>query len=303
MDDIDAQSALLENAILRLLEKGIVLSREILFFAESTCGLSPAGLEGALLDPHFEEREELLALILTPDNGMRVALEPLLSTEPIYTQTAIKTLALDLWRSIDALHIHVPGGYRFRMPLDRYDMDYFVTKLYLDRPIDDRLVAQLNECFPPETVIASRLMLRCRGESFSLEKLDFLCAFIEKSRSHEDDFVKLFWLVLTLLAEIREQVSIEEYLLERRRQLIKMLKEIRAFERKRDHYSMEYLMMQRYRVPHESQEQIVDQLQMLTTVTDVILGLPPDPSFQTEARNIGTFKRGTDISDIVKVLS
>ncbi len=41
MDDTEVKKVLLEKAILKLLEEGIVLSEDILFFAESTCGLSP----------------------------------------------------------------------------------------------------------------------------------------------------------------------------------------------------------------------------------------------------------------------
>ncbi len=303
MDRNDVQRALLKKAILSLLAKGLVLSEEILFFAESTCGLSPAGLDAALRDPQFEERQELLALILTPDMDMRGALEPQLSAEAIYTSADVTALALDLWREIDALHIYVPGGHRFSLPVDRSDVDYFVSKLYLDRRIDERLVALLNEIFTSETVIASRLMLRCRGDSLSNDKLDFIRSFIEKSQPYEEVFLKLFRLALKLLAEINESISIEDYFLGRRRQLITKLKEIRAFEQKRDHYSMEYLMMQRYRVPHESQEQIMDQLQMLTTITDAILGLPPDPSLHTDFRDLGTFGSAAAVADIIRALS
>jgi hypothetical protein len=56
-------------------------------------------------------------------------------------------------------------------------------------------------------------------------------------------------------------------------------------------------------VPHESQEQIVEQLQMLMTVTDAILGLPPDPSYQINFRNLGTCGRRSNIAEIIRVLS
>ena len=117
-----------------------------------------------------------------------------------------------------------------------------------------------------------------------------------------DKILDLFTLMVTLLAQRQENEGIEEYLLGRRRQLIKKLREIREFEQKRDHYSMEYLMMQRYPIPHESEEQVLDQLRMVTVITDVILGLPPDPSFQAELRNLGTYGCRTDISDIIRML-
>ena len=46
MDDTEVKKVLLEKAILKLLEEGIVLSEDILFFAESTCGLESCGTRG-----------------------------------------------------------------------------------------------------------------------------------------------------------------------------------------------------------------------------------------------------------------
>ena len=134
--------------------------------------------------------------------------------------------------------------------------------MYLDRPIDRKLVATLNEYLSREKALSCRVILRCRNATYSVEKRDFLCSFIEKGRSHDDLFIALFTLVVSLLAEINDDASIEKYFLGRRRQLIKTLREIKEFEQKRDHYSMEYLMMQRYPVPHESDEQILNQLFM-----------------------------------------
>lgn len=69
----------LEQGVLRLLEDGIVVGDDTLFFAASTWGLGPGDLEPVLTDSQFEEREALLALILTPSMAMRQALEPLLA--------------------------------------------------------------------------------------------------------------------------------------------------------------------------------------------------------------------------------
>ena len=298
-----APSNSLEHELLRQIEQGIIVSPDILFYAESTCGLRPEEVESALRDPQFEERDELLALILTPDMQMRKILEPLIRIAPAWSSSEIETLVCRLRSSIEALHVQVPGVASFNLPVEQGDLEYFVSKFYFDRDIDPTLIAALDEFFPSETVISCRLVLRCRGDTYGAIEIDFLCRFIEKSRAHQDQMIDLFTLMVTLIAQMQEHQTIEDYLLGRRRQLIKRLKEIREFEQKRDHYSMEYLLMQRYPIPHESEEQVFDQLQMVTLITDSILGLPPDPSFQKELRNLGTYGRRTDISYILKMLS
>ena len=303
MDDTKVSLDHLEQELLRLLNKGLVLCGDILFFAESTCGLSPGEIEAALKDPRFEERDELLALIFTPDAAMRTALEPLLQAEPALSRAQVEALVSSMSPKVTALRLLVPGLIRFDLPVERGDLDYLVSKLYLDRPIDRKLVATLNEYLSREKALSCRVILRCRNATYSVEKRDFLCSFIEKGRSHDDLFIHLFTLVVSLLAEINDDASIEKYFLGRRRQLIKTLREIKDFEQKRDHYSMEYLMMQRYPVPHESEEQILNQLFMVRTITEAILGLPPDPSFQADFRNLGTYGRRNDISNIIRVLS
>ena len=303
MDDTTAPDTSLEHELLRLVEQGIIVSPDVLFYAESTCGLRPEEIESALRDPQFEERDELLALILTPDLQMRRTLEPLLRVTPACSPDELETLVVSLWSRIDAVHLQVPGVTSFNLPVEQGDLDYFVAKFYFDRAIDPELVATLDKFFPPETVISCRLVLRCRGDKYGASEIDFLCRFIEKSHAHQDQMIDLFTLMVSLLAQMQENERVEEYLLGRRRQLIKRLKEIREFAEKRDHYSMEYLMMQRYPVPHESEELVLDQLQMVTMITDSILELPPDPAFQAELRNLGTYGRRTDISNIIKMLS
>ena len=303
MNDKMGSRASLEHELLRLVEQGIKISEDVLFYAESTCGLLPAEIESVLGDPEFEQRDELLALILTPDMEMRATLEPLLPPSPACSSAELETLADHLGSKLGEFYLLIPGGSGFTLAIERGDIDYFVGKFYFDRALDPTLVEMLDRLFPPEEVIACRLVLRCRGDVYTESEKEYLCRFIEKSGAYGDQIIDLFTLMVTLLAHRSKNEGIEEYLLGRRRQLIKKLRDIREFEQKRDHYSMEYLMMQRYPIPHESEEQVLDQLRMVTVITDLILGLPPDPSFQAELRNLGTYGRRTDVSDIIRMLS
>lgn len=296
-------TTILAHELQRLCEQGIVISPEILFYAESTYGLGPADIESALRDSDFEAHEELLALVLTPDIQMRRTLEPLLEPESTLGPDDLKTLVFSLGQRITAFHLVIPETTTFDLPVEQSDLEYFVTKCYFDRGIDPILGKVLEEFLKPETTIACRLVLRCRGDVYAGRKRDFLCRFVEKSRSHEDQYVELFTLMVTLLAQIKDEDPIEECLLGRRRHLVKTLRDIREFEQKREHYSMEYLMMQRYPIPHESEEQVLAQLQMVMTITDSILELPPDPSLGAYFRDLGVHGRRAGLSEIIRKLS
>ena len=284
-------------------EQGLVISADILFYAESTHGLGPAELESVLQDRDSEAGEELRALALTPDMHLRRRLEPLLKADSALGQEELEALVSGLVQNLSAFHLVIPGVASFDLAFQRSDVEYLVAKCYFDRSIDPQLARALDNRLPAETVIACRLVLRCRGHAYGARKRDFLCSYIEKSRSRTDRFVELFTLMVELLAQMEDGDPIEEYLLGRRRQLIKTLRVIREFEQKRDHYSMEYLMMQRYPIPHESEEQVLEQLEMVTMITDVILNLPADPSLQVDVRELGAYGRRADMSQIIRKLS
>ena len=125
MGENTGSGASLEHELLRLVEQGIEISEDVLFYAESTCGLLPAEIESALRDVEFEQRDELLALILTPDMKMRTILEPLLYPSPSCSPAELETLVDGLSSKIGELYLLVAGGPGFNLPIERGDIDYF----------------------------------------------------------------------------------------------------------------------------------------------------------------------------------
>lgn len=292
----------LERGIITLLRQGIDLPDETLFFAESTYGLSPSALGEALSDMHFEEREVLLLLVLTPGYSMREALEPLLS-EVVVPIGARSQLVNAVSSQIKTMTLRPPSGEALVLDVGRDEIAYFVDKLYLERAIDSSIDKALRRIFSAETVIGARLVLRCRGDLFRHSKRDFLVHFIDRCGAWEEHFIELFSLLLNLVAEAVEDGPIEDYLLERKRSVVETIKKIRLFEEKRERYSMEFLMMQRYPVPHQSEEEMLNQLYLLTTITETILGLPPEPSLRFDHKELGQYRSAADIEQLINDLS
>lgn len=298
---------ILEEKIIELLSRGLDLSEDTIFFAESTYGLKPSMLKGALNDSRFEDRDTLLSLILIPGGSMRELLEPLL-LHFTYPSAALPAFAARIYRRISSINVFLPDGSDFLLHIEPEEMNYLVEKLYLERVIDPSVARALKGNLSMKTTIAARLILRCKGDYLYPQKRDFLVRFIEKCGSFEDTFIELFSLVLTLAAEVAENDSIDRHIidrhiLKRKRHVIKTIKNIEMFEEKREHYSMEYLMMQRYPVPHESMDEMLEQLYLLTIITETILGHPPDPSIRHDFSDLGRYRPTKGLEQLINLLS
>ncbi len=293
---------ILQRKVVALLQDGIDLPESTMFFAESTHGLSPSNLGPALRDESFEEREVLISLILTPGYEMRQAIEPLLGVEAVPSGQRAH-LATAVSQRIQSLSVRLPGTEVLVLDVGRQEICYLIGKLYLDRIIDPAIDAALRRTFSEKTIIDARLALRCRGDQLSGAKLDFLVRFIECSGTYENTFLELFSLLLVLIAELSDADPIERHLRERQRGVVETIKKIRMFEEKKERYSMEYLMMQRYPVPHESEDEMLNLLHLLTTITETILGLPPEPTLRLDHRDLGRYCSATDIEQLINDLS
>jgi len=253
---------------------GLVISEDTLFFAESTYGLGVEELESALTDPDFEDGEVILELIFFPDQRIRSAVEKHL-VDSIFSSEHEKRIIKKLVRQQKSVRLMLPDAeLSFNVFTSESLLGCLVEKLYICRSMDEQICAVLDQHVSPDRAQSARILLRCRGDRFSDTSQHFLCKLIEKGVDNHD-FDKLFDLSLTLLAERTRQMSAEAYFLEQKRVWTDTLNNIRKFIRKRDQYSMEYLMMQRYQVPHESEEAVLSRLALLTIITDDVLSLQP----------------------------
>jgi hypothetical protein len=293
----------LAHVLGEVLERGIAVPEDTLYFAESTYGLGHRSLVSALSDPDFEGTEALKELVFSPGEDVRTIVEPLVPLEgmPEKDFAGLVTCLLDAVRSLDLVVDN--GACLYPVDLDRDALAIFISKLYLERPLDARVTAALEASFPVASVMSSRVLMRTRNDLFGEHKRTFMCRFIARSEPYQDRFRDLLGIVLAALAEIDDTRPIESYLLQKRRGLISRLREIRHFHGKRDQYSMEYLMMQRFRIPPESEEEVLGRLFLLSTVTDLILGLPPDPTVRIESEDLGAFGADINIPLLIKRLS
>jgi hypothetical protein len=291
--------------LLGIIENGLVVSRDTLFFAESTYGLGGEELESALSDPEFEDRDIILELVFFPNHQMRSMVERNLA-DSIFKREHEQRILEQLVCAQKSVQLRiVDSELSFRVSTSRNLLASMVEKLYIRRVLDQKICAALQENVSAETARSAKILLRCRGDRFSDTTRNFLCSLIKKASDRGYDFEKLFHLSLMLLAEMGQQTSAEAYFLEQKLVLADKLRNIREFERRRDQHGMEYLMMQRYQVPHESEDDVLDQLQLLTTITDDLLRLLPPSVQYIQQRSLGEFnsKEDQDMDKLFRTLS
>ena len=256
----------------------------------------------SLTDESFEDREILLKMIFHPDQRIRMSLEPFLLKNR-FEKASISGIVRRILQSISRLLIHAgdphSGCY---VALTEDLLQYYVSKVHIDR-YHNNLAEGLKESLPEQTALQAGVLLRCNRHPLSDEAQIFLSNFIIKSRGKGIAFLPMFELVLSLLSHIPEKTNISDYFLEQQEAHLKMLEEIERFEKKKDHYSMEYLMMQRYRVPPESHEVVAARLSLLNTLVFDILELMPRVKQNIRQRDLGTFKPGDDIGKLIALLS
>jgi hypothetical protein len=292
------------GAIAKQLEKGILLPETLLFFAESTYGMLPEDLEAVINDDLSDEADTLRSLIFSPDEPVQLAVEPILLRRCCCPQEK-DAVVMELARRLPSICLYTSDkAITFSLRPAARDFVDLVDKLHLDRSIDQRLSTAIEKNLAGRTRLAARIMVRHCPDRLSSAKVDFLCLFIEKGGTTGDDFPELFKTTLKLVNEIKNAGASQdcaEFFLARKQALIKLLKEIAEFEQKRERYSMEYLLMQRYRVPPQSRENVLGELRRLMIITDQILGLEDRRSL-VPFRDLGSIDPSDDLARLIDLL-
>lgn len=285
-----------------MLKEGLAVTDETLFFLESTYGIRPAELEGVAGDPCFEDRHILINLLFSPTQKMRENLEPLLVAEPLSKEN-IRRISGRIAGEILEIRMHMPGGSSFFWSVNDEAIDHFVEKFYLGRQLDPFITPVLQVQLPEECATRVRVFMRCRNFFFSEEARFFMLMCIDQAADRVELFESTVELLLTLTSQVPAQMTIVEYLHEQREYQKKRLCDIEEFEQKNQRYGLEYLLMQNYPVPHESEENVAALLRQYDIIIDELLDLQNPKERYINRRNLGSFDRNDDLGKLFRSLS
>lgn len=282
--------------------QGIMIPSDVLFFAESTYGMTADQLLSSLGDETFEDQQILFEMIVHPDQKIRSMIEPFL-LEHVFDSNDIYIIVKMVLSKLTRVRLYVDSpGNEIKIENTRLPIHHFVSKLYINRQ-NKQICHALQDMLPEKIAVQASVIIRCDRHQLPEKSQAFLCRFIEKASSRSDDFIKLFELLLHSLNQMPGEQEIEPYLLDQHDACKKMLKEIDQFEKKKDQYSMEYLMMQRYQVPCESAQVVAKRLHLFKIILFDVLGLMPRMEPVVQKRDLGSFKSADDIGKMISSLS
>jgi hypothetical protein len=291
------------QCLLRHLDGGLVVDRQIGEFAESAYGLDAADLEAVLQDVEHDAHEPLLHLIFSPSEQLRRDVEGFLCAAAI-DQAGVAALAERLDQSRESVPISVAdAAVTVQLPFDRVPVQQFLDRLALDRRLDERLCTALQEMLDDDQLLAARTLLRRSKVRLTASASELFRTLVRWSGSRRERFGALFELLVTLAGEKPAGIELEHYLFEKRRHTLKTLHEVETFARKSEQYGLELLLMQRYPVPPESEEMVHRELALLDELIFDALRLEPPPGEPQRQREYGRADVDADQERLLRTLS
>jgi len=300
MADNEHHEELLQ-CLLRHLDGGLIVDREVQEFAESTYGFGAADFETVLLDTEHDAREPLLHLIFSPSERLRRELEEILCAAGV-NESSVDTLVKGLYQCRKSLPIVVADvAVTVQLPLGQVPAKKFLDRLALDWQLDERLSRVLRETVDVDQVLVARALLRRSGMRLSDSTSELFCMLVRQVGTRRDRFGALFEQMVTLTGEKPGGIELEHYLFEKRRHLLKTLHEVETFARKSEQYGLELLLMQRYPVPPESEEMVRRELALLDELIFDALRIEPPPDEPARQRDYGRLDVDVD-ADLGRLL-
>ncbi|MBC2710521.1 MAG: hypothetical protein HGJ94_05845 [Desulfosarcina sp.] len=232
----------------------------------------PDRLAAFLSDDAGCERDSLMDLIFYPDHSVQIALEPLLAEARCSADDEKVLLGRLIARKIDAM-VSLPGG----RPLARIQLPDFIKSQYLARlkvswQMDSDVAAAIetgvSEAIRPHV----KVRLRNAGFRSAANRSRFLCHFFERMADSDPDYLACLDLALSLLASAKMAADVYDLLVEHKCFLFRSLQQAGRFEVLLRQSNMETLMLQGFRAPHVSRDDLLREMRLIDLICSGIFG-------------------------------
>ena len=290
------------EAISTRLSRGLEITPDTLFFAESTYAMTPLDVKTALLNHDFEDRDILMELIFHPDRAARTALEPFFWEWMLKKEDTPVIAENIMIRVKNVTLFFVEPQTDFSIKAEDKWVTHYLNRLYMDRHNPD-ITRLLKKQLPSKTAAAAGVQLRCARGRLTGKSRQCLADFITAAKDRPETFETLFAFLLDLLRRHPLETRIDRYLQGHLQAFKKRLDQVRQFETKKDRFSMEYLMMQRYPVPCESEDHLLDQIRLMNTLMIDIFRMPPAGRHLIREQDLGSFNPASDLAALTRLLS
>ncbi len=264
---------LLAEKIERIFRDGFILSDDVMHYIDSTfSNPSINELEKIIYDEHNCERDPLIELIFFPDEPAQIKLEEFLESKDFKKEDEEKVINYILNKKL-VTTIHFPdnkGSIKFIVP--ELSAPQFVFRLNISRKVNKRLLKAIDKFVSDNRRIPVKVRLRNAMSVLSENKIKFLCSFFEKLKVEENYFFKCLDFMLDFFEGIKDDINIQQSLVERKRSLFQNLQKAVKFEELLNKNNMETLISRGVRIPHVSKDDAMNNIVIIDTITLAVYG-------------------------------
>ncbi|MDL2122110.1 MAG: hypothetical protein LWX51_03295 [Deltaproteobacteria bacterium] len=269
----DKKCFLLAEKIEQIFRDGFVLSSDVMHYIDSTfSNPSINELEEIINDEHNCERDSLVELLFFPDESVQIELEEFLESKDFKKEDEEKVINYILNKKLvttirfpeskDSLKFFVPKSSAIQ----------FISRLNLSRKLNKRLLKAINKFVSDKRRTPVKVRLRNAMTVLSENKIKFLCSFFEKIKVEENYFFKCLDFILDFFDGIKDDINIQQPLVERKRSLFQNLQKAVKFEELLNKNNLEELISRGVRIPHISKEDAMNNIVIIDTITLAVYG-------------------------------
>jgi hypothetical protein len=265
---------LLADKILKILQKGLTLSGDVVHFIDSTFSNPSIGeLEDILSDDSNCEKDSLVELLFFPDETVQDQLESLLEDHQ-FNQGDEADVLQHLCRQPLVIFFNFPdkrGSFSFEFPEPAAHQ--FLKRLNISKQIDRSLLDIIKKKNIGQSQ-KNRCAVKIRNSRFkSTEKgLWLLGTFFEKWDTHIGNLFQHVDWVLGFLEDIHEDDDVYEALMKKKRFYLKHLKRSEKFEEQLLRTNIETMMMRGKITAHMDKNEARENMAIIDRISQTVFG-------------------------------
>jgi hypothetical protein len=258
-------------AIIRHLESGFLMDRDICSFAESGLGLDSPGDIAAALEGDDERGLQLRDLLLYPDSTFSLSLESMVPDGGI-GEDGISEIRRELERRVATIRVKIPGSEKSAgmIPSEK-DLAKFLNRLGLQRPVPPSLNEKTAGGNTPSRLAKARLYIRKSplpesgfGEAACMAKA------LAASCESEADFDSALHAGLDVMCARTDDSRLADLLVRERRRWRDAFRKRLDFEEISKRYSMDILMRLRITPPPEGRDAAMEKIRLINIILSAI---------------------------------
>jgi hypothetical protein len=268
------------NTITAYFTRGIIAGEDIIFFADSTLGVTDEKDIARLLTDSDWYGDALRDLVFAPTPFLRIAIEMMIPPEGLSGEackdicglilSSLKNTCISFGKSGHSIMVNISGAIIAR----------FLGRLNLNKRVILPLVTDTASAHNQEFCARARVIMRNARYRTSPEREKFLSEMIGRmisdKRFSEETITDCLVFMLSLFEEFGDDSDVYSLISEKKRSFDVQLSDIADYQEYAQRYSMDYLMSQRIHRPAIDHEDIMKKIYLSDLICMSVYDRPAD---------------------------